>query len=167
MKILIFGTPGSGKTLLARKLSKSLDLPIFHIDKYFFEKGWIERDHDHFLQDVKEVVKTENWIIDGNGMRSLEMRYSQADLAIYCNFPRFLCLYRIFYRWISTFNKAKEDGPEGSKNSVSWRLVKYLWKFNAKYKAQIDGLKKKYPDVEFLELGSKTDLKSFEKELLK
>ncbi|MBN1914993.1 MAG: AAA family ATPase, partial [Parachlamydiales bacterium] len=83
MKILIFGIPGSGKTLLARKMSKELDLPVFHIDKHFFEKGWVERDHDHFLEDVKAVLKRENWIIDGNGMRTLEMRYKKANIVIY------------------------------------------------------------------------------------
>ncbi|MCB1108928.1 MAG: GNAT family N-acetyltransferase [Chlamydiia bacterium] len=155
MKILIFGIPGSGKTQLARKVSRALRLPIFHIDKHFFKKGWLERDHDHFLEDVKSVLKKDNWIIDGNGMRTLEMRYKEATVAIYCKLPRLLCLFRIFYRWLSTLGKAKDDGPEGATNSISWKLIKYLWNFPNKYQEKIEKLNLKYPEVNFLEILSK------------
>jgi adenylate kinase family enzyme len=158
MKILIFGIPGSGKTLLARKISTVLQLPIFHIDKHFFEKGWVERDHDHFLEDVKSVLKKNDWIIDGNGMRTLEMRYKEANIAIYCRLPRLLCLYRIFYRWLSTLGTAKEDGPDEATNSVSWKLVKYLWNFPVKYREKIEELKRQYPEVKFLEVRSREDM---------
>lgn len=159
MKILIFGIPGSGKTLLAHRMAEVLNLPIFHVDKHFFERGWLERDHDHFLEDVRSVLKTDRWIIDGNGMRTLEMRYKEADVVIYCRLSRLLCLYRVFYRWISTLGKVKADGPEGATNSVSWRLIKYLWNFSARYGELIEGLKRRYPEVKFVEVRSRRQMR--------
>lgn len=164
MKILIFGIPGSGKTHLAHKISDALKIPIFHIDKHFFEKGWIERDHDHFLSDVRSVLETDHWIIDGNGMRTLEMRYKEAGIAIYCRLPRWICLYRIFYRWISTANVPKKDGPEGSTNSVSWKLIKYLWKFTGRYEEKIDELAKKYPKIQLIKIQSKDQMQCLERD---
>ncbi len=158
MKILIFGLPGSGKTFFARKISKTLHLPIFHVDKHFFEKDWVERDQDHFLEDVRSVLKTDKWIIDGNGMRTLEMRYKEADIAIYCKLSRLLCLYRIFYRWLLSFGKMKEDWPAGATNSISWKLIKYLWQFPRKYKEQIEQLQGKYPKVKFFEIKSRSEM---------
>lgn len=158
MKILIFGIPGSGKTYISHKLSQKLDLPIFHIDKHFFTKDWIEREKSHFLMDVQSVLKTDQWIIDGNGMRTLEMRFKEADIAIYCKLPRLLCLFRIFYRWLTTLGKTKPDGPEGAANSVTWRLIKYLWRYPHRYKEQIKALKEKYPHVKFLEVHSTKEL---------
>jgi len=144
-----------------------LHLPVFHIDKHFFEKGWVERDHDHFLNDVHSILKTDQWIIDGNGMKTLEMRYKKADLAIYCRLSRLLCLYRIFYRWLSTIGIAKSDGPEGATNSVSWRLIKYLWKFPRKYRDQINNLRVEYPKVEFFEVRSIQEAKDIQKVIFK
>lgn len=158
MKILIFGIPGSGKTVVAQKLSTVLHLPIFHIDKHFFLKGWVERDHDHFLEDVNAVLKKNQWIIDGNGMQTLEMRYKEANIAIYCRLPRLTCLYRICYRSISTVGGSREDGPAGATNSISWKLITYLWTFPVKYKEKIEALQRQYPTVQFLEAGSKEEM---------
>lgn len=162
MRICIFGIPGSGKTSFARSISPSLGIPVFHIDKHFFEKGWIERNHDLFLEDVRSVLQNKDWIIDGNGMRTLEMRYREADIVIYFRFPRLLCLYRIFFRWFSLRGLPKEDGPEGSSNSVSRKLVTYLWNFQKKYGATIQDLQKRYPGVRFFEVRSEQDRKSMQ-----
>lgn len=159
MKILIFGLPGAGKTTLARKLSANVHLPVFHIDRHFFVKGWVERDHDHFLEDVKTVLKKKNWIIDGNGMESLEMRYKEADIAIYCRPPRLICLYRIFHRWLSTSEIPREDIPSDTTSSASWKLIKYLWNYNKRYGEKIKTLKKKYPRVDFFEARSTKEMK--------
>lgn len=49
-RIMIFGIPGSGKSTFALKLSRLLNLPLFHLDKYFFVSGWEERNYEEFLQ---------------------------------------------------------------------------------------------------------------------
>lgn len=159
MKFLIFGTPGSGKTTFSNRLSKITDIPVFHIDRHFFKKGreWIERPQEDFLKDVKEQLEKDSWIIDGNGMRSLEMRFKEAHLAIFCDFPRLICIFRIFYRWISTLGKEKPDGPEDAINKVSFRILKYLWKFPSRYHS-INRLKELYPNVEFIHASSQKDL---------
>ena len=41
-KILILGISRTGKTTLARKLSKLLDIPVYHLDKYIWKENWIE-----------------------------------------------------------------------------------------------------------------------------
>ncbi|PIS00324.1 MAG: hypothetical protein COT84_08225 [Chlamydiae bacterium CG10_big_fil_rev_8_21_14_0_10_35_9] len=163
MKILVFGVPGSGKTHLANKISKTFDLPIFHIDKHFFEKGWVERDPELFLKDVRSFLKKDRWVIDGNGMRTLEMRYKEADIVIYCRLPKLTCLYRVLYRWVSTLNRSKEDGPEGSTNSISWKLIKYLWNFTEKYQEQIKELQMKYPKTTLYEIHTKQEMNDFQK----
>lgn len=86
-KIMVIGRPGSGKSTFAVWLAKALNISIIHLDKYFFEKNWIERDYQEFLSSQKDMISRENWIIDGNSTKSYEMRYACADLCLYFNFP--------------------------------------------------------------------------------
>lgn len=152
MKILLFGPPGTGKTTWAKELSRKLDLPLFHIDRHFFKGNWEKRPKEEFFRDVDVHMELDQWVIDGNGMRSLEMRYCRAEIAIYYHRPRLLCLWRIFYRIFETWGEPKLDGPDGTQNGVHWKLLEYLWNFDRKYRPMIEKLRERYPKIEFYEV---------------
>lgn len=90
-KIMIFGLPGSGKSTFATKLAQFLNLPIYHLDKHFYVENWIERDYQEFLDIQQSFVDRASWVIDGNAMKSLEMRFQKADVAIYFHYSVFVC----------------------------------------------------------------------------
>jgi adenylate kinase family enzyme len=54
-KVMIFGRPGSGKSTFALKLSQTTGLPLYHLDKYFFESHWKERNYQEFLSDQQSL----------------------------------------------------------------------------------------------------------------
>lgn len=43
-KITILGCPESGKSTLAIILSKRFNIPVFHLDLYFWKPGWIMKE---------------------------------------------------------------------------------------------------------------------------
>lgn len=156
-KVMIFGRPGSGKSTFALRLSKSTGLKLYHLDKHFYEANWVERDYQKFLEDQQILVNQERWIIDGNSTKSLEMRYSKADLVLYFNHPRAICYWRILKR---LFYKTKEidDRADGCKETVRWSLLKYMWSFENRVAKQLADLKQKYPHCNFMEITSDKDL---------
>lgn len=147
---MIFGIPGSGKSTFALKLSRLLNAPLFHIDKYFFVSGWEERNYEEFLQIQKGLVNQDSWIIDGNATRSFDIRFSRADTVIYFHFNRILCLWRIFKRLIRKHPHIS-DRAEGCTEKLHFHLIKYLWSFPQRVKQSIEDLRLKYPEAKFYE----------------
>lgn len=97
-RIMVFGLPGSGKSTFSTCLAKSLNVPIYHLDKYFFVENWKVREKSVFLKIQQDFVDQSQWVIDGNAMGSLEMRFQKADAAIYFRYPRFVCMWRLLRR---------------------------------------------------------------------
>ena len=148
-RIMLFGLPGSGKSTAALELSDRLQLSLHHLDKYFFIENWAKRDYDDFLRLLGEMVSQESWIIDGNCMRSLEMRFERADTAIYFCFPVLTCLWRVLKRRFQT-RCPIDDRAEGCGEALHWNLIWYLICYKRKYREKIELLHEKYPDVKFI-----------------
>ena len=157
-RVMIFGLPGSGKSTCASQLGRLLDLPVEHLDRSFFLENWKERDHDEFLQIQKEMVAKDAWIIDGNALRSLEMRFCRADVVLYFHLNRVLCLWRLLKRLVRKDSHIA-DRAEGCSERVSWRFIRYLWGFHRRVANSIQHLRKKYPYVTFYEIHTDKDAK--------
>ncbi|HZN09425.1 MAG TPA: hypothetical protein VFB65_21695 [Pyrinomonadaceae bacterium] len=44
----------------------SLNLEVFHLDKFFWRPGWVESPREEWSQIVTELINRDSWIIDGN-----------------------------------------------------------------------------------------------------
>lgn len=154
---MIIGRPGSGKSTFAVALGKKWSIPVHHLDKYFFESGWKERDYESFLKDQQDLVSQNQWIIDGNAIQSFEMRYSKADVCLYFNFPKPLCYWRVLKR---LFKKDADidDRANNCQETVRWSLLKYIWHFEDRVSARLEELKNNYPNVRYIELHNDKDV---------
>jgi len=159
-KIMIFGLPGSGKSTFATRLAQQRDLPVYHLDKYFYVENWVERDYQEFLAIQQSFVDQPRWVIDGNAMRSLEMRFQKADVAIYFRYSIFVCLWRILKR-VFQKNWHIPDLAEGCTKTIRFRLIKYMFRFHRRYNSKITSLRQKFPHVHFYVLKTDSDTDQF------
>lgn len=149
--------PGSGKTTLAKEIRGSLDLPVFHLDKLLWCKGWVLRPKQNFLKDLQDILKKDRWIIEGASHSTLATRYPLSNIVIYLNPPRLICLWRVLKR--VSFNRSQpSDKPEECCERVNWEFIKYLWRFKAVASKQINKLKEQYPNIQVVEIINAKEL---------
>ena len=78
-KVIIIGSPGAGKSVFSRKLKNIINLPLYHLDLLFHRADGTSISKELFDTKLKKILETENWIIDGNYQRTLEMRLKECD----------------------------------------------------------------------------------------
>jgi adenylate kinase family enzyme len=158
-RIMIFGLPGSGKSTFALTLNQALKLPLYHLDKYFYVENWVERDKEDFLNIQNTLVEKETWIIDGNAIRSLQMRYVRADLVLYFWAPRLVCLSRLIQRRFFK-DKSIKDRANGCRERLPFHLIRYMWTFDHRVRPILDLLQKTYPHTPFYAIRSLKELRN-------
>ena len=91
-RILIIGCCGAGKTTLANVLSKRLNLPVVHLDRLWWNPGWIESSPEEFDARLAKELAFDRWIIDGNYLSTMELRLENCDTIFLLDYPLEVCL---------------------------------------------------------------------------
>ena len=99
-------------------------------DSIFWLPGWVEMEKDDFDERVRQELRKDQWIIDGNYNRTMPERLQYCDTVIYLDFSRWACLYGIFKRLLTNIGKTRPDMGAGCKEKVDWEFVKWVWNFN-------------------------------------
>jgi adenylate kinase family enzyme len=99
-KIVVLGSPGSGKTHFSRQLTKQIDIKTYQLDDLFWKSKWQPVSEELFLQKLLDIMQKDSWIIDGNYSKFLEVRTKYADTIIFIDTPVIICLYRVIMRVI-------------------------------------------------------------------
>jgi adenylate kinase family enzyme len=128
-KIMIIGCGGAGKTQLALKLSQRLGIPLHHLDRLYWKTNWMGTEHEEFCRLQKNILATEQWIIDGNYNSTMNLRLQQADTIIYLDLPTLACLWGAISRFLEYRNTTRPDMTAGNDERLSVEFLKYILTF--------------------------------------
>ena len=128
-RILVIGIAGAGKSVLAAKLGAALRLPVIHLDSHFWKPGWQSVPRDEFRTLVAELVKPEEWVMDGHYRSTLDIRLPAADTVVLLDLPRTLCIWRVIVRWITHIGRTRPDMGPGCPEKVDWVFIMWIWNF--------------------------------------
>lgn len=77
MKAIVIGCPGSGKSTFAKKLSKYTKTPLCYLDRLNWNADKTAVAREIFDERLSAVLQKDEWIIDGNYMRTIGNAYDK------------------------------------------------------------------------------------------
>lgn len=161
-KIVIIGSGGSGKSTLARQLGKKLKRKVYHLDALFWKPNWVGVPKEEQKKVQNDLVKEEEWIIDGNYGGTMEIRLNAADTIIFLDIPRTICVFRAFKRMLQYRNTTRPDMGEGCEERLSFKFIKWIWEYpNTKRPKILEILEQLSKDKEVIILKSPKDVQHF------
>lgn len=63
-KIIVIGSPGSGKSTFSRKLRDITNLPLYYLDMIKHKPDRTEISSEEFDKKLNEILMKEQWIVD-------------------------------------------------------------------------------------------------------
>lgn len=129
MKILIIGTVGTGKTTLAKKLSKQYNIKYYEIDSIVHDdNNKIKRTSKQQDEIIEKINNNVDWIIEGVLRKNLYYLLELADKIIYLDISKKVRNRRILIRYIK-----QKLGLEQANYVPSLNMLKNMYKWSEKY----------------------------------
>ncbi|MFH1700198.1 MAG: hypothetical protein ABIE07_06390 [Candidatus Zixiibacteriota bacterium] len=131
-RIVIVGNGGSGKSTLASRLEEILQIPVLHLDKFFWQPGWRQPDPEWWRRKHNELISRERWIIDGSYSDTFLERLKRSEAVILLDFSTLCCLKNIIGRILRSYGQVRPDMAKGCAEKFDWEFIKWIWQFKSK-----------------------------------
>ncbi len=93
-RLLVLGSPGTGKTSLATTLAGHTGLPLHHLDDEYWGPSWTRTGDEAWRRRQAELVAGDAWIVEGNYLPTIPVRAVRAQLVVVVDVPTTVCLFR-------------------------------------------------------------------------
>ena len=142
-KIMVIGCPGSGKSTFSRELHKITDIPIFHLDRMYWNADKTVVDGDIFQERLLSAIREERWIIDGNYGTSIELRLQACDTVFFLDYPLEICLEGVHERTGKVRSDISWAEPDQEEDE---EFIGFIKKYREVSRPAVMELLDKYPD---------------------
>ncbi|WP_226000614.1 adenylate kinase [Paenibacillus sp. BJ-4] len=142
-RIIVIGSPGSGKTFLAKRLSKWTHLPYISLDDLYWGPEWRRSTDKQFFKQLDEVLEKEEWIIEGNYHDYyFTERLQRSDTIIVMDVSTIEAITGVITRSLNRFLFSKELPKEIEQKAVriwdiSPRFVRFVVGFRRRIRPKI------------------------------
>ncbi|MEK6773759.1 MAG: hypothetical protein AABY64_07455 [Bdellovibrionota bacterium] len=143
-RIAVVGTSCSGKSTLAKEISKKLSIKYIEQDQLFWRPGWVQVPQDEFRIALLNEISGNQWTICGNHSSFKNEIWSRATHIVWLNYPFHIIWRRALKRTLRrVFLKEKccNGNVESfrhaflSTNSILWWVLKTHRKRQVEYSA--------------------------------
>lgn len=118
-RINVVGTSCSGKTTLARRLARRLEIPHVELDALFWGPNWTPVPTDEFRARVTSALARDRWVADGGYANVRDITWARVDTIVWLDFPLGLVLARWARRTRARIRSREEFWPgTGNRESI-------------------------------------------------
>ncbi|HOB26318.1 MAG TPA: AAA family ATPase [Bacilli bacterium] len=124
-KIYIIGPVGSGKTTLAKCLSKKYNIPYYELDKVVHDDiKHCKRSNEEIEELTNKILENDSFIVEDVGREILSNIRKSCDVIYYIKINRIVLIFRVIRRYFKRLFKMEECTY---KNSL---VITFKWLFN-------------------------------------
>jgi adenylate kinase family enzyme len=144
-RVLVIGSPGSGKSWFADQLGSRLGLPVVHLDRLYHDPGMgFSADKPAWRRYVvDELLRRDCWVMDGHYPATLDARLRASDSVVYLDYPTHVCLARAVRRRIRP-PQIRPDMPADWRERLSASLLRSIVCFRRHEAPRVRALLQRY-----------------------
>jgi adenylate kinase family enzyme len=163
-RIVILGPCGAGKSTLARRIGERLGLPVVHLDRFFWNPGWVKTEESTFRARVEEAVEADTWVMDGNytSPAPINHRLSRAHAVIWLDMPRHIYFPRAVWRALKYYGRPREDIGPGCPERIDMPFLKdWVWTYPTRRAEHVNIMATLPPSARGIVLQSRAEVAQF------
>jgi adenylate kinase family enzyme len=161
-KVLVIGPGGAGKSTMARRLGELLNIRVLHLDKFYWNPGWVEMPKSDWLKTVEELLAGDAWIMDGNYSGTLELRLEACDTVIFLDMARTTCIWRVLKRALMYRRKSRPDMAEGCQEKLNLEFILWIWNYSRRTRPKVLRMLEAHsPQKSVVRLRSQSEVERF------
>ena len=116
-RVVVFGTTGSGKTWLGRRLAERHGLRVIELDALYWGRDWQPAPIELFRHRVEREIRDGDWVVVGNYNHVRDLTWRAADTLIWLDLPFPLVFWRLLRRTVGRAIAREELWGTGNRES--------------------------------------------------
>ncbi len=164
-RILVIGSPGAGKSTFAKELAQIINIPLYHLDKVYWLPNFEKPNEVEWQKKLDEIIKLDNWIMDGNYHATLDKRLSCATMVYFLDYSKYLCVKSVLKRMKEYEHTKRDDITTGCIETYDREFLQWVWDFPQKYRPILMSKLAKYPHIKVITFTTRQDAKKYLEDL--
>jgi adenylate kinase family enzyme len=159
-RIAVVGPGGAGKSTFAHELGRRTGLPVVHLDRHYWNRGWVPTPPAAWAALQADLLAGERWIADGNYGATFDLRFARADTVIVLAPPRVRCVAGVLRRWAR--HHGRDLQAAGCPERFSLRFLRWIWRYRVDSRPRLDAaLERHRGHLQIVELRSRQAAAAF------
>jgi adenylate kinase family enzyme len=157
-RVLVAGTSGAGKTALAARLGRGLELPHVEIDALFHGPGWAPRES--FAAEVEAFSARSRWVTEWQYGAVRALLAERAELMVWLDLPRARVMRQVVARTVrrrvgrQVLWNGNIEPPLRTIFTDREHIVRWAWTTHADTARRVAALRQRRPDLVIVRLRS-------------